>query len=346
MHMRTLAARTLAVGAAVLLPAFVLASSHREAPAIAGMPRVDASDFGMFSSYEAGRAATVTLIANYVPLQDAYGGPNYFPLDAAALYEISVDNNGDAAADITFQFRFTNNYKNLAVPTGASGNVVVPLGSIGQIDVAGANLNVQQSYALTVVRGDRRTGTASPVANAADASTTFQKPADNIGLKSIPDYAAYAGNFVYGINIPGCSPPGQSVRGPAQGGLRGEPRRDLRPGEHQPRGPAQRRGEHAGEQERHLARARGAQSLPHDGSGPGHRRLDHIEPATGACCNPKPSGPNATSLQGGPWVQVSRLGMPLVNEVVIGLPEKDKFNASEPKGDAVPTYDNPTLPGC
>ncbi len=47
--------------------------------------------------------------------------------------------------------------------------------------------------------------------------------------------------------------------------------------------------------------------------------------------NPKPSGPNATSLQGGPWVQVSRLGMPLVNEVVIGLAEKDKFNASEPK---------------
>ncbi len=78
MHKRTLAARTLAFGAAVLLPAFVLASSHREAPAIAGMPRVDASDFYMFSSYETGRSAYVTLIANYVPLQDAYGGPNYF----------------------------------------------------------------------------------------------------------------------------------------------------------------------------------------------------------------------------------------------------------------------------
>ncbi len=85
-----------AVAVAAALPVIVMASSHREAPAVSGMPRVDATDFYMFTSYEAGRSAYVTLIANYVPLQDAYGGPNYFPLDNTALYEISVDNNGDA----------------------------------------------------------------------------------------------------------------------------------------------------------------------------------------------------------------------------------------------------------
>ncbi len=207
MHMRTLAARTLAVGAAVLLPAFVLASSHREAPAITGMPRVDASDFYMFSSYEAGRAAYVTLIANYGPLQDAYGGPNYFPLDAAAPVR---DQRRQQRRCREGHHVPVPLHEQLQEPRGADRGQRKrrrALSNIGQIDVAGANLNVQQSCTLTVVRGDRRTGTASPVANAADASTTFQKPADNIGHKSIPDYAAYAGNFVYGINIPGCSLP-------------------------------------------------------------------------------------------------------------------------------------------
>ena len=53
----------------------------------------------------------MTLIANYLPLQDAYGGPNYFKLDANALYEIHIDNNGDGKEDITFQFRFNNSLK-------------------------------------------------------------------------------------------------------------------------------------------------------------------------------------------------------------------------------------------
>ena len=67
--------------AAAMLPLYAVASSHREAPAIAGQPRVDGTDFYMFRSYEPGRSAYVTFIANYIPLQDAYGGPNYFNLD-------------------------------------------------------------------------------------------------------------------------------------------------------------------------------------------------------------------------------------------------------------------------
>ena len=66
------------VGAALIAGPALFASSHREAPAIAGMPRVDATDFYMFRSYEPGRANYVTFIANYIPLQAPYGGPNYF----------------------------------------------------------------------------------------------------------------------------------------------------------------------------------------------------------------------------------------------------------------------------
>ena len=91
----------------------VQASSHREAPSITGSPKVDGTDFYLFSSYEAGRSGFVTLIANYQPLQDPYGGPNYFKLDPNALYEIHIDNNGDAREDITFQFQFKNNFKNI-----------------------------------------------------------------------------------------------------------------------------------------------------------------------------------------------------------------------------------------
>src|SRR5476649_3063428 len=76
-----------------------MASSHREAPFITQNPKVDATDFYMFRSYEAGRSAYTTLVADYVPLQDAYGGPNYFALDPAALYEIHIDNNGDDKED-------------------------------------------------------------------------------------------------------------------------------------------------------------------------------------------------------------------------------------------------------
>src|SRR5437899_8078539 len=64
------------------------------------------------SSYEPGRADFVTLLANYIPLQDTYGGPNFFTLDPDGLYEIHIDNDGDAREDITFQFRFTNTFRN------------------------------------------------------------------------------------------------------------------------------------------------------------------------------------------------------------------------------------------
>lgn len=74
----------LGLAAIAALPA--LASSHREAPLITSTPKIDCADFYAFNSYETGRTNYVTLVANYIPLQDAYGGPNYFQLDTNALY--------------------------------------------------------------------------------------------------------------------------------------------------------------------------------------------------------------------------------------------------------------------
>lgn len=82
---RKLSAALIAAALAAGLSAPVAASSHREAPFIATMPQLDATDFYMFNSYESGRAGYVTIVANYLPLQDAYGGPNYFKLDPNAV---------------------------------------------------------------------------------------------------------------------------------------------------------------------------------------------------------------------------------------------------------------------
>ena len=88
------------------------------------------------------------MIANYLPLQDPYGGPNYFKMDPNAVYEIHVDNVGDAKEHITFQFRFTNTSKGKTLPINGT-EVAIPLTQFGQVtDGTGATLNVTEAYTL------------------------------------------------------------------------------------------------------------------------------------------------------------------------------------------------------
>jgi hypothetical protein len=196
----------------------VSASSHREAPGITKSPKVDGTDFYMFRSYEAGREGFVTLLANYIPLQDVYGGPNFFTLDENAIYEIHVDNDADSIEDVTFQFKATNTRKDLTVPVGGK-DIAVPLVNIGPIGPdrnATDNLNVLETYTLNVIRGPRRTGSVSAVTISGGTDTTFQKPADRIGNKSIANndasiYDQYANNHIYNVTIPGCSAAGARV---------------------------------------------------------------------------------------------------------------------------------------
>ncbi len=334
--------------ATLLLPVSTLASSHREAPFITEQPKVDATDFYMFHSYEPGRVGYVTLVANYVPLQAPYGGPNYFSLDPDALYEIHVDNNGDAKEDITFQFRFNNKLKDIALKIGSPGQekqVSVPLINVGTIAAGNtANLNVTENYTVTIVKGNRRTGTAQTITNTDNGANSFVKPVDNIGNKSIPDYAAYAASHMYNVNIPGCSGSSRVFVGQRKDSFVVNLGETFDLVNTNPLGPVD------GEKD-DLADANvtsmilevPAACLTSKDSVIGGWTTASLRQAR--LLNPVPSY-NRPAIEGGAWTQVSRLGMPLVNELVIGLKDKDKFNSSKPQDDGqfADYVTNPTLP--
>jgi hypothetical protein len=353
--------------ALVALPVVAQASSHREAPFVTKSPKVDGTDFYMFTSYDPAEitAGNVVLIADYLPLQDPFGGPNYFTLDPEAMYEIDIDNSGSCTPKIAFQFQFKNTLASggagLALnigPADASVSVPVPLINIGA--VGAMTLNVSETYTVNMVVN----GASTPInLHGSAATTTFTKPTDNIGVKSFPNgYAAYASQYVYDIDVPGCA----GKTGKMFVGQRAEPFAvNLGPTFDLIDAPAS------------IVTGASATGCPLTG-------------ATTYNCVPNPlAGKNVTSIaleipascltsgagtvlggwtsaylhqgrvlnpaatyavpaaEGGPWVEVSRLGNPLVNEVVIGLPDKDKWNGSTPADD-VKNFANyveyPTLP--
>lgn len=334
------------VCAAAVLPLAAGASSHREAPFITEMPKVDGTDFYMFNSYESGREGYVTLLANYVPLQDAYGGPNYFAMDEDAIYEIHIDNNADANEDITFQFKFTNSVIGVELPVGDQ-SVAIPLiqaGGVGPTAVDNANLNVIESYQLNVTRGDRRTGMKEAVTLTADGSTMFTKPVDNIGNKTIPDYAAYANSHIYDVTIPGCGD-GRVFVGQRKEGFVVNLGETFDLINTDPLGAPN--GEANTLDDKNVTtlalEVRANCLVSGDSTIVGGWTTASVRQAQ--IINPNPRGAKA-ARKGGAFTQVSRLGSPLVNEVVIGLPDKNLFNHSEPNADAqFATYvTNPTLP--
>src|SRR4029079_15295497 len=85
-------------------------SSHREAPEISKDPVADSTDLYAFVSPD--KPDTVTIIANYVPLESPAGGPNFYEFGDDVLYEIKIDNNGDGEPDVVYQFTFKNNVTN------------------------------------------------------------------------------------------------------------------------------------------------------------------------------------------------------------------------------------------
>jgi hypothetical protein len=283
------------------------ASSHREAPRISQDPVADNTDVYAFVAPDAPN--DVTMVANWIPLEAPYGGPNFYRFGQDVLYQFNVDNDGDGKAEITYQFRFQDHYRNLNTFLYNTGPVK---------SLTDPNLNFFQTYTVTEVRNGHVTTLATnvPVAPA------------NIGPRSTPNYAALAQQAVR--TLPG----GIKVfAGPRDdpffvdlgsvfdlGGLR-----PLNPAHVIP-----------------LPKAAGVDGL----AGFNVHSIVLQIPKSRLVVNDPTIGiwsstyRQRTTVLGngggtsGPWVQVSRLGMPLVNEVVIPVGKKDTFNASPPSQDA------------
>ncbi|CAM3854886.1 DUF4331 domain-containing protein [Litorimonas haliclonae] len=339
-----LAGSMMAVAGAGVAPSW--ASSHREAPAITETPKVDGTDFYMFRSYEPGREGFVTFIANYQPLQAPYGGPNYFTMDPDAIYEIHIDSDGDAVEDITYSFDFDNSLVNdgqgVTLDIGDE-TVPIPLRYAGPVTAGdSSNLAENETYQLTVIEGDRKSGTRTTI------DQTFVKPLDNVGNKTLPDYEAYADQYMYDVTLPGCSTAGRVFVGqradafavnlgevfdlvnlvPLEGSIeQSEANNEL-----------------SDSNVTTFALEVPIECVTGNGNGViGAWTTASLPQASLKDPTPTYEDP---SLQGGAYVQVSRLSAPLVNEIVIGLPTKDLFNASEPKDDAQAAVfvTNPTFP--
>ncbi|MDQ3289642.1 MAG: DUF4331 domain-containing protein [Pseudomonadota bacterium] len=292
-----------------------LGSSHREAPRITERPKVDNTDFYMFRSYEAGREAHVTLIANFQPFQEPFGGPNYYTMDEDALYAIHVDSNGDAYSDTSFYFKFRNEIRGLTVPVGGN-DIPVPLINIGPFGGDPApepTQNRVETYRLISVH-DRK----ARLARNLDSNTTlFFKPIDNIGRKSIPDYQSYADNHVYRVGLDNCASEARVFVGQRREGF------VINVGE-----------------TFDLINYNPLQSRDGERNDLENKNITTIALEVPIQCLTSGGSPiiggwsTASMVKRGRYQQVSRLSAPLVNEVVIGLPDKDRFNQTSPRGDA------------
>lgn len=285
------------------------ASSHREAPLTAQDPLADNTDVYAFRSPD--EPDKVTLIANYIPFQKPDGGPNFYSFDPNVVYEIHIDNNGDAVEDITFQWRFTTEVRNPAT-------FLYNTGSVTSLD--DPDLNVRQFYRLTRIDGPRRTGTVR------ELSGRLPVPPPNIGPRSTPSYGGIGGGIQ---QLPG------DIR--VFAGQRDEGFYvDLGIFDLLGVGSGQAEDSTAGFNVSALAIQMPMAALTRTGAAPANAN----DPngiigvwATASRFATRTLTPGGQTHSGA-LVQVSRLGNPLVNEAVIDLARKDAFNGLEPTGDA------------
>jgi Domain of unknown function (DUF4331) len=285
-------------------------SSHREAPEIAKDPVADSTDVYAFVSPD--KPGTVTLIANYIPLQSPAGGPNFYEFGDDVLYEIHVDNNGDGRADVSFQFRFRTTVRN-------PETFLYNTGPIQSLD--SPNWNRRQSYDMSMSGRTIGTGLACPPCN--------------IGPLSTPDYGALAARAVHHLGSGITVFAGQRAEGfyVDLGAI--FDLADLRP----------------------FQQLHATFGLPALKTAPGINATDNVNvhsiaiqiPVSALTRSGHPTigvwttasrqrvrlwdADNGENVDSGPFRQVSRLGNPLVNEVLIPLGHKDQWNSLPPSDD-------------
>jgi hypothetical protein len=295
-------------------------SSHREAPEISKDPVADNTDFYAFVSPD--QPDKVTLIANFVPLEEPAGGPNFYEFGDDVLYEIHIVNGTDVQHEITYQFLFQTQTRN-------PNSFLYNTGQITAID--SPNWNRPQFYSVTRIDTNGQKTVLG---------TNLACPPCNIGPRSTPNYQQLAGQAIHKLPGGGRVFAGQRAEGfyvdlgsifdlaalrpfqnlhlipsPAQPGVNGT----------------------EGYNVHSIALQVPKTHLTSDGSNP----TNPSDPRSVIGAYATASRRKASVLQGngqvvetGPWVPVSRLGEPLINEVIIPLGQKDFWNSQDPVGDS------------
>jgi hypothetical protein len=305
-------------------------SSHREAPAISLDPAADSADVYAFVSPD--DPTTVTLIANYVPLQAPPGGPNFFEFGDDVLYSLFIDNDGDALPEITYQFRFGTTYQD-------PDTFLYNTGPITSLD--DPHWNKRQHYSVSVIRSN---GKGNKQSHAQDGKGKvlgqgLACPPCNVGPRSTPNYEALAAAAVHQL------PSGETVfAGQRNDGFFVDlgaifDLGDIRPIQnlHLIPTPAAPAVDPLKSMNIHtIAIKVPIKMLTRDGSVPTDpsQAVAVLGIWTGASRRKVIVQEGHRKQKTGPWTQVSRLGNPLFNEVIVPIGDKDRWNAVDPIDDA------------
>jgi hypothetical protein len=311
----------LAVGASMLGAGSAQASSHREAPLISGDPKVDNTD--LYAFVAPNKTDSVTFVANWIPFEEPNGGPNFFPFQDGAHYDINIDNDGDAVADVTYRWTFTT------VDDRGTNTFLYNNGPVTSLD--DENLLFKQTYTLEkIVDGDE--------AGATTIATGTAAPSD-VGNASMPSYGKLRSESITAVDGGGKSYAGQADD-PFFADLRVF---DLLYGANLKKtGTDTLRGYNVNSIVLQVPKTEVAQAGD-----------DAKNPVIGVWSTTEKQTMTlgaGTATGSGPYVQVSRLGNPLVNEVVVPSGLKDAFNAISPATDhtVAPVVNkvlDPELPG-
>jgi hypothetical protein len=310
-----------AIAAGILAVSLSFGSSHREAPGTMLDPSADDTDVYAFTADDAPGALTV--VANWIPFEDGAGGPNFYRFDDRAEYYINVDNTGDGKYDVRYQFKFKTHYRNKS-----SFLYALP----GVTSLGDKKLQVLQTYKVT-----RETYKNGRLRSTKVVARNLPVAPNNVGPKTFPNYGAVANQAIK--SLPG--------GGKVFAGQREDPffvdlgttfdAINLRKGTGNEGGG---KDDLAGYNVHSVVLQVPEAKVTRDGksvSGPAAKNA--VIGVWSSTERPRLQVNGANTVSGGRQgqggdVQVSRLGNPLVNEVVIPVGLKDKFNATQPSDDA------------
>jgi len=315
-------------------------SSHREAPEISKDPVAANTD--VYAFVDPVDPTKVTLIANYIPFEEPAGGPNFFQFGDDVLYEIKIDNDGDARADLIYQFRFNTSITNPATFLYNTGPIT---------SLTSPSWNLRQSYSVTRLVVGHNDEDDDDVRERRVLGVDLASPPVRIGPRSTPDYPALANAAIHSL------PSGVMVfAGQRDEGFFVDVGSIFDLGALRPFGnlhliplPAMAGKDGTkGFNVHTIALQVPKTELTRGNSVP----LNVMDPksvigvwATASRQRGKMHGDDGGSSSAGSWVQVSRLGNPLINEVIIPMAKKDGWNGREPRRDAdfLAYYHDPEL---